>query len=105
MDGVRQGSILGSLLLLIVINDLVEVIQYCQMRLFADDTCVYLSIDNRERACNLVNADLEAIHEWSMKWIMDFSVPKPKSLIISNKADRNENPPVEMIGTMIWVLS
>ena len=81
MFGVPQGSILGPLLF----NDLVEVIQYCQMRLFADDTCVYISIDNRERACNLVNADLEAIHEWSRKWLVDFSVPKTKSLIISNK--------------------
>ena len=101
MAGVPQGSILGPLLFLIFINDLVEVIQYCQMRLFADDTCVYLSIDNRERACNLVNFDLEAIHEWSRKWLVDFSVPKTKSLIISNKADRDENPPVEMNGTVL----
>jgi len=101
LAGVPQGSILGPLLFLIFINDLTEVTRFCHMRLFADDTCVYLTIDNREQAGEMVNADLQAIHNWSKKWLVDFSAPKTKSLIVSNKHDREQNPRIEMNGMLM----
>ena len=101
MAGVPQGSILGPLLFLIFINDLTEVVRYSQIRLFADDTCLYISIDNRVHVSTLVNADLQAIQEWSRRWLVEFSAPKTKSLIISNKPDRNDNPHVVMHGTIL----
>lgn len=101
LAGVPQGSILGPLLFLIFINDLTEVLRFSQIRLFADDTCVYISIDNRERARELINLDLQAIHNWSKRWLVNFSVPKTKALIVSNKLDRHNNPSVEMNNTHI----
>ena len=71
------------------------------IKMFADDTCLYIEVDNREAAAVAINEDLDEINNWAKKWLVNFSAPKTKSLVISNKRDRRLNPVVNVGGTDI----
>ena len=63
---VPQGSILGPLLFLLYTNDIVVDI-LSSIRLFADDSSLYIIVDDPIKATEHINMDLVKIHRWAGK--------------------------------------
>ena len=90
-----QGSILGPLLFLVFINDIVEEIN-SSIRLFADDTSLYIIVDDPLDAAIQLNADLPRIDMWASMWLVTFNPSKSESLIFSRKVNKPYHPPIYM---------
>ncbi len=95
-----QGSILGPLLFLIYINDIVDAIN-SNIRLFADDTSLYIVVDDPIEAGELLQADIDTITNWSIKWLVTFNPAKTESLLISRKNNKPQHPQLHMFDQPI----
>ena len=98
--GVPQGSILGPLLFLLYINDIVEDIN-SSIRLFADDTSLYIIVDDPIHAAEQLNLDLAKIHHLADKWLVTFNPGKSESILLSRKHNKPYHPPVLLNQTQI----
>ena len=98
--GVPQGSILGPLLFLVYINDIVQEIN-STIRLFADDTSLYIIVESPEEAANTLNQDLNRISAWAEKWLVSFNPQKTDSMILSRKTNKPIHPNILMNNQII----
>ena len=73
-SGVPQGSVLGPILFIIYIYDLPDKTR-SKVKLFANDTAVYLAVSNFQDA-HILQHDLDRLHEWELQWDMEFNPSK-----------------------------
>ena len=85
--GVPQGSVLGPLLFLIYINDIVVDIESI-IKLFADDTSMYLCLENHQLRAEILNSDLVKIMTWANNWKVNFNQSKTELMNITNKRNQ-----------------
>lgn len=95
-SGVPQGSVLGPLLFIIYVNDL-DINLASTLSKFADDTKIGGKVETIEDKIK-IQADLDKIAEWSLKWKMDFNVDKCNVLHIGSK---NVNFQYTMLGKVL----
>ena len=84
ISGVPQGTVLGPILFLVLINDLPERTR-STVRLFADDCLLYRIIRNI-RDHQILQEDLKNLELWAKEWGMQFNAKKCYVLTISRKS-------------------
>ena len=89
--GVPQGSILGPLLFILYINDIVHEI-HSKIRLFSDDTSLYIIVDFPDSAAQILNLDLDRISKWAKDWLVSYNPEKTESLLFTRKINRVFHP-------------
>ncbi len=82
-SGVPQGSVLGPSLFLFYIND-IQARLHSKVRLFADDTIIYLVITSPADAAKL-QEDLDLLSLWEERWMMSFHPDKCTVLTVTKK--------------------
>ena len=82
LSGVPQGSILGSLLFVLFMNDIYESIDAeTNIELYADETKIWREIKS-ESDCDFLQIDIDALYAWSRKNKMSFHPDKCKVVSI-----------------------
>ena len=74
LSGIPQGTVLGSLLVVVYINDILDKVKSHGL-LFADDAKIYRAITKKEDAKSLQD-DLRELEKWSDKWLLKFHPDK-----------------------------
>ena len=73
-SGVPQGSVIGTILFVVYINELPAKLQ-SKVRLFADDTIVYMAVNNETDAA-ILQKDLKLLEEWANRSQISFHPDK-----------------------------
>ena len=88
------------ILFLIYINDIVKDINSI-IRLFADNTSLYIIVDSPEEASQTINQDLVRISAWAEKWLVSFNPNKTEYILLSRKLNKPVHSPVIMNNQLI----
>lgn len=99
-SGVPQGSVLGPLLFLIFINDMPDFVKHSNIRLFADDSLLYLS-DTTPDSSDLLQSDLDSLHKWAQCSQMKFNTSKCEHLRVCRESNRIEPGVVSLDGVSL----
>ena len=104
--GVPQGSILGPLLFNLFINDLTYFVNNAKLRLYADDTTLYLSHPDKYALESRSQSKFDVLQSWFKRNYLSINESKTKVLPLGDNppcyelfADRTR-PPLDVVHDM-----
>ena len=50
----------------------------CGVKLFADDTLIYITVDNPEFTTVELNRNMDKLNQWAQQWLVNFNATKKK---------------------------
>ncbi len=103
ISGVPQGSVLGSLFLILYISELFNIV-HNDLYGYADDSTLVSVIDSsadRLTIAQSLDKDLERISEWCSAWGMKLNAEKTKTMIISRSRTTLSPSPLLTLNNVI----
>ena len=85
VDGVAQGTVLGTLIFIFYINDVIKTLKHVNISMFADDCILYISGNNWSSIHAKLQMDLTAFVNWSSDNALVLNVSKTKTVIFGNR--------------------
>ena len=89
--GVPQGSILGSLLFIIYMNDICNVSDLLYTILYADDTSVLLNDTNINELMDIINNELQKLYIWLRANKLTLNIDKTYYMIFHRARIKNKD--------------
>ena len=84
--GVPQGSILGSILFILYMNDMCNVFTLLKPILLADDTTLFCSGRDIKELCTVVSIELDKLCKWFQVNILSLNTSKTNFMVFTNKS-------------------
>ena len=82
------------------INYIVNDIQ-ARIRLFEDDTTLYITVENPNDLGRIINIDLDKIKNWDKLCLVTFNPNKNEAMLLSRKRNRPDHLTLYFDGTAI----
>jgi len=85
--GVPQGSILGSLLYSLYVNDLPNILTTCDTHMYTDDVQLYVScrVSQINECVRVCNSELDMVCKWVERNRLSLRPLKSKCIVIHNR--------------------
>ena len=91
-----HGSVLGPLFYIIYANDLMKIIKNCKIAMYADDTVLYISDMNYDRAVSKIQEDLDSVSQWCVANSIMANTDKTKTMTFGGPKTLGELPPTNI---------
>ena len=84
--GVLQATILHPLLFVLFMDDLLDVVQDCSIRLYADNIMLYVSHRDLAKLSKIIERDLYNISRWITSNSLKMNVVKTQLMVLNRKS-------------------
>ena len=86
--GAPQGSILGTLLFTIYMNDLPKCLQHCKTNMYADDTAICVSASDQVGVTKLRQDDFINVNDWLCANRLSLHIGKTSCMLVTSAQRR-----------------